>query len=96
MKKKINFYFIFRMNESAGRIFEIGAVDAQNNSVSHVTKSKSHDRYHVTLESREELDNSQVNKVLLMISNCLAMNVENGVNMAGVIFLKVSYYTLFI
>ena len=58
------------------RTVEIGSADSQNNNL---------------CVTSETLENSEIYKVLIMISNCVAMNVENGVNMAGVIFLKAKW-----
>ena len=39
----------------------------------------------------KERKDSEIDRILVMISKCLAMNVENGVTMAGSLFIKANW-----
>ena len=42
----------------------------------------------------KERKDSEIDRILIMISKCLAMNVENGVTMAGSLFIKANWKQL--
>ena len=42
----------------------------------------------------KERKDSEIERILIMISKCLAMNVENGVTMAGSLFTKANWKQL--
>ena len=42
----------------------------------------------------KERKDSEIDRILVMISKCLAMNVENGVTMAGSLFIKANWKQL--
>ena len=42
----------------------------------------------------DDRKDSEIDKILVMISKCLAMNVENGVTMAGSLFTKANWKQL--
>ena len=42
----------------------------------------------------KERKDSEIERILIMISKCLAMNVENGITMAGSLFTKANWKQL--